>query len=167
MLIASSLTIGPSSSTLCVSEVTLAIVRVLTDNGKNGDTVFMGVVTDGCLSPTNCSSCSCPASSTCIEKGWGNCSCSCSPSTVPLRGQCENPCSPNPCNSGDCFKDVTEEPYFTCRCVEPVSGPTCADRGCGLGFFGSSSCQRCRCDPEGVANEVCDRSTGKCACKVS
>ena len=63
---------------------------------------------------------------------------------------------------------ATAEPYFTCGCaVTAKSGPTCSISGCGLGFYETmETCQRCRCDPRGVADDVCDRDTGDCVCKV-
>lgn len=133
------------------------------------DSVFTATaegVTVGCGSGDPCATGVCPDNSLC-GLAWQDHTCECASSfPVVVDGVCANPCEPNPCdNAGICITDRT--PFF-CRCPSSHSGFTCEVEGCGLGLFGRpSSCQRCLCDPVGVAPGMCDRTTGDCICNVS
>ncbi|KAG8442156.1 hypothetical protein GDO86_011091 [Hymenochirus boettgeri] len=59
---------------------------------------------------------------------------------------------------------------FRCdACLPGYEGQYC--ERCSLGYHGSpnepgGSCQKCDCNPSGSLNNVCDRLTGQCSCKV-
>ena len=151
---------------LAINRIRLNLKERLTSPPMNFTFTQVGVVSEGCDPGPSCLSCRCPEGSSC-EEGWRNCSCACLSPLLPLRGQCLNPCQPNPCtNSRQCR--VVSDVLFSCECPHMLGGPNCQVRRCGLGMFTDlSQCRRCPCDPEGVLRDVCDGETGECFCKVS
>ena len=173
----SSHTGSSSSSSICLRNLIINIksinlAAVLTSPFDGFIATKIGTVTEGCGSDSNSTSCRCPGGSVRVG-GWRNCLCVCPNPLVPIRGQCNNPCLPNPCsNSGFCsVLSASNGGRFSCQCKDTYSGPLCEEEEeeeCDVGFFkSSSSCQRCRCDLDGVEDAVCDRITGACFCKVS
>lgn len=150
---------------LVVNSLAPSIPSLLSGNHDFFTTESQGTVM-GCDLADLCASASCPSHSGCVSSSTCQCS-EAFPKVV--GGACVGPCDPTPCrNSGSCdVADPLSSSSFSCHCDSSHSGPLCEVEGCGLGLFrGSSSCQRCLCNPEAVQDGICDASSGSCLCKV-
>lgn len=134
-------------------------------SSMQGYTVTHEGVASGCGTGGPCVDAQCPAHSSCVG-GWRNYSCVCDTGNnyQVVGGACVNPCDHNPClNEGSC--SVSSPAPFHCNC----GGMKCegvSSGACEAGFYDPLQCQRCKCDPRGVVEGVCDGVTGTCLCKV-
>lgn len=128
-------------------------------------------VAKGCDFGDLCTPNMCPAESTCDLQ---NHACICDDGFLASGGQCvHDPCSSNLCENGaDCAVAVEgtgSAPILTprCTCIGAYRGDQCGVEGCGVGFVKVQACERCKCDPRGVTDEICDPIMAGCICKVS
>ena len=162
----------------CLRQLEINILHVdlraaLTSSMLGYEVTYEGVAS-GCGTGGPCVDVECPAHSSCVG-GWRNYSCECDTdnSYRVVGGACVNPCDPTPClNEGVCsVSPLTNFAPFHCTCVGGYSGVKCegvSSGACETGFYGPPlQCQRCKCDPGGVVEGVCDGVRGSCLCKVS
>ncbi len=176
-----SITLGAESPDLeysrligCLRELILNNKRIDLVDALTGTTtsyvVTHGGVVSGCGSGESCAEARCPGDSTC-KSSWHDYSCACDTARNyrEVGGACVNPCHAHPCqNDGLCVvPPLTSSALFLCNCPAPFSGATCERaEECESGYYGNQ-CGRCKCDPRGVHDSVCDKSSGSCQCKVS
>ncbi len=176
-----SITLGAESPDLessrligCLEELVLNNHRIDLINALTITTatyvVTHGGVVSGCGYGEPCNNELCPHGSTC-KSSWHDylCTCDTERNYREVGGACVNPCHAHPCqNNGLCVvPPLTSSALFLCNCPTPFTGVTCEKNGqCEPGYYGSH-CGRCKCDPRGVREGVCDETSGSCQCKVS
>lgn len=124
-----------------------------------------------------CKKCQCPENAVC-DKETGECRC---PPNV-IGANCDK-CKPahydynkdNGCEFCDCSLSGVKGGNLQCDivtgdcdCKENIGGgarKTC-DR-CKNGFYAYPHCRFCGCDQRGVRDEICDKNTAECICKVN
>lgn len=122
-------------------------------------------VRDGCESKSTCED-SCFEHSTCVAD-WDQTSCECLPGYV--GDDCVPICTLNPCTSGVCRVDQSDNKGYKCDCsITNNTGEYCEIskmQTCPGGWWGEKVCGPCKCNVKQGYHMNCNKTTGQCYCK--